>query len=268
MSKPKILIFDIETAPMLGYIWGLWEQNVALNQLKSDWHVIAWAAKWFKGKDGTVYGPHNRVMYMDQRNAKNIEDDRKILEALWKLIDDADIIITQNGKQFDIKKVNARFVYHGMKPYSSVKHVDTKQIAKNKFGFTSNKLEYMTDKLCKKYKKLKHSKFGGFELWKACLAGDKKAWKEMEKYNKYDVLSLEELYLVFQPWDNSINLNLYSNNEEIICGCGSTNFIRYGYTYTSVGKFQRYQCKDCGAETRSRKNLLYKDKRETIRSKV
>lgn len=253
---PKILVLDIETAPLLGYVWGLWDNNVALNQIHSDWYVLSWGAKWLD--------PSNtKVMYMDQRNAKNIENDKDILKEIWKLLDEADIIITQNGKAFDIKKLNARFIIQGLKPPSTFKQIDTLQLAKKYFGFTSNKLEYMADKICSKYKKLKHDKFSGFELWKACLAGNKEAWKEMEKYNKHDVLSLEELYTKMAPWDNSINLNVYNDLESSSCSCGSPRFIKNGYAYTSTGKYQRYTCA-CGKEAKRKENLLSKDKRKSL----
>lgn len=264
----KVLIIDIETAPILGFVWGLWENNVALNQINSDWHVLSWSAKWLEAPDGTVYGPHNKVMYQDQRKIKNVEDDSKLLEGIWNLINDADILVTQNGRAFDAKKLNARFILNGMKPPSSYKHIDTKIIASSKFAFTSNKLEYMTDKLCKKYKKLKHTKFAGFEMWKECLSGNIKAWKEMERYNKYDVLSLEELYWKLQPWDNSLNVNLYTQGINTRCACGSVDFKKNGYTFTAAGKYQRYACKKCGAESKDRVNLFDKDKKKSIRVKV
>lgn len=257
-SSPKVLIYDIETAPILGNVWRLWDQNVALNQIESDWYVLSWSAKWLNS-------PKSQVMYMDQRAAKDIEDDREILEVIWGLLDEADIVVTQNGRQFDQKKLNARFIIHGMKPPSSYKHIDTKIMAKKHFGFTSNKLEYMTDKLCTKYKKLKHQQFPGFELWKECLAGNIKAWREMEKYNRHDVLSLEELFNIMIPWDNSIDFNLYHDENTHVCKCGSTSFTRNGYYYTSASKFQRYKCRGCGAETRGKVNLFSKEKRKGLR---
>ncbi len=130
---------------------------------------------------------------------------------------------------------------------------------------TSNKLEYLTDKLCTKYKKTKSKKFSGFDLWKACLSGNQAAWKEMEKYNKFDVLSLEELYNKLIPWDNSINFNVYHEALNNVCKCGSTEFRNKGYRYTNVGKYARYRCKQCGAETQSRENLLTKEKRKSLR---
>ena len=257
-TGPKVLIFDIETAPILGYVWRLWEQNVSLNMIHTDWYVLSWSAKWLGDSP-------SKTMYMDQRNARDIENDKAILHHLWKLLDEADIVITQNGKSFDQKKLNARFVIHGFQPPSSYKHIDTKLIAQKHFGFTSNKLEYMTDKLCTKYKKLKSAKFQGFELWKQCLAGNVEAWDEMKKYNMYDVLSLEELYTKLIPWDSSINFDLYRDSKEYICKCGSKEFKKQGWFYTNVGKYQRYRCKSCGAESRDRTNVFNDDKKASIR---
>ncbi len=257
LSGPKVLILDIETAPVLGYVWGLWENNLGLNQVKSDWFVLAWAAKWLG---------QTEVMYMDQRKAKNMEDDTNILKGIWDLMDEADVIITQNGKNFDIKKLNARFIIQGFKPPSSFKQIDTCRIAKKHFGFTSNKLEYMSDKLCKKYKKLKHEKFSGFEMWRECLAGNIEAWREMQKYNTYDVLSLEELYYKLIPWsDDNVNFNAYSDSIKTLCRCGKSDWVKNGYFYTAVSKFQRLKCKACGYETRDRKNLLSPVKKASLR---
>lgn len=258
LSKPKVLIFDIETAPILGYVWGLWENNLGLNQVKSDWHILSWAAKW-------LGDPVSKTMYKDQRHAKKIENDKDLLKGIWELLDEADIVITQNGKSFDQKKLNARFILNGMSPPSSYRHIDTKQLAKKHFAFTSNKLEYMTDKLCVKYKKIKHSKFGGFELWTQCLAGNMKAWKEMEKYNKYDVLSLEELYNKLAPWDNTIDFNVYHETEKKVCNCGSFSFRNKGYIYSNTGKFTRHVCNACGRETKGKVNLFTKDKKAALR---
>jgi hypothetical protein len=257
---PKVLIFDIETAPIIGHVWSLWENNVALNQMVSDWHVLSWSAKWLDD-------PPNKVMYDDQRNEKDISNDLRLLKGIWELLDEADVVITQNGKSFDQKKLFARFIINRLPPPSSFKHIDTKLVASKHFAFTSNKLEYMTDKLCTKYKKIKHTKFPGHELWTECLKGNIAAWKEMEKYNKIDVLSLEELYTKLIPWDSSINFNLYHDEEAEVCKCGSSKFAKNGFYYTNVGKFQKYRCsnKDCGAETRDRVNQFSKEKKASLK---
>lgn len=253
----KCLLLDIETAPILAHVWALFDQNVALNQIKKDWHVISWAAKWLG---------ETKIHYADQRHAKNVEDDKKLLAPVWKLIDEADILITQNGKRFDLKKLNARFLLNGYQPPSRVRHIDTLIIAKKHFAFTSNKLDYLSDKINKTHKKSTHATFHGFDLWKQCLAGNINAWRELEKYNKQDILALEELYTRIYPWDNSINFNAYTDESAPkTCHCESSAFNRNGYKFTDYGKFQRYRCRKCGAESVSKVNLLSKEKRKLLK---
>lgn len=265
---PRILVFDIETAPCLSYHWGLWQQNIGLNMMVRDWAVISWSAKWID---------EDEVMYEDIRNHFDGSvnslmeeiDDKDLLVSIWKLLNEADIVVTQNGKKFDVKKLNARFLIHGMKPTSAFKHIDTLQIAKRHFAFTSNKLEFMTDKFCKTYKKLKHGKFAGFELWKQCMLGNKDAWEEMEEYNIHDVLSLQELVFILAPWSNQLpNLDTYYSDEENHCFCGSTDWEHSGYARSNLSLFDKFTCTNCGNEKRGRTNLLSKEKRQAFRMNV
>lgn len=247
MTGPKVLFLDIETAPLLGFTWGTYQQNIGLDQIHRDWFILSWAAKW---QDSP------KVLYQDLRSGITHTQDSRILKGIWNLLDEADIIVTQNGKEFDAKKLNARFIYHGFQPPSPYRHIDTLKLAKKYFAFTSNKLAYLTDKLNTKYKKLTHAEFEGFKLWDECLKGNQKAWREMERYNKQDVLALEELYNKLIPWDSSTNFALYREDGRPQCSCGNLEMLKKGFYYTAQGKFQRYRCTKCGAQTYSGKNLL------------
>ena len=255
----RILLIDIETAPIIGSVWKLFDENLGLSQIKTDWHLLSFSAKWLGEKE---------VFYYDQSKAKDIENDKPLLDKLWKFMDEADIIVGQNSKRFDVRKIQARMVIHGMTPPSPFRQLDTMEMAKRSFGFTSYKLEYMSDKLCTKYKKLTQRKFNGFELCKECLAGNKAAWAEMKRYNILDTLSLEELFEKLRPWGTGINLSVYTDDEDHKCGsCQSDKLQRRGFAYSPTGKFQRYQCTACGSWSASRTNLLSKEKRSTIHKK-
>lgn len=248
MIDPKVLVYDIETSPIIAYAWGLRDQNLAVNQIKKDWHVLAFAAKW-------LGDPASRVIYRDQRNAKLISDDRVILQDIWDLLDRADIVITQNGQRFDSPKLNARFIMHGMRPPSPYRHLDTYQIARQVANFTSNKLEFLTDKLCTKYKKLQHEKFPGFKLWTECLAGNRAAWEEMKRYNIHDVLATEELYMKLRAWAPRNMPNVYgiAPSATVCRVCGDDQLQRRGIDRTLSAAYQRHQCMKCGAWTRGAK---------------
>lgn len=240
MSSQKTLILDIETSPLIAYVWDLKDQNIGLNQIYQDWFVMAWCAKWLDEKG---------YVYADQRSAKDVKNDKTLLDGLWKLLDEADVVITQNGKNFDGPKLNARFIMHGMKPPSPYKHLDTYQILKSVAKFTSNRLEYLTDKLCTKYKKLTHGKYPGMTLWKECLAGNKDAWEEMKRYNIHDVLSTEELYNTVKAWapQNAPKLyNLSQANPQCRI-CGASKVQKRGLMWKNKKQVQRIQCMACGA---------------------
>lgn len=255
-NGPRILLIDIETSTLTVTTWGIRDQYINVPQIKTDWHLLSYAAKWLN---------EPKMFYRDQRGLKKVSDDRQLLKDLWKLLDECDILVTQNGVSFDHRKINARFAIHGMTPPSPFRHIDTFRMGRKHFAFTSHKLEYMTGILNKKYKKLKHSKYPGQELWDEVMKDNLDAWKVMEKYNKYDVLSLEELYLTIRAWDTSIDINTYRADNDIMCNCGSKEFHKRGFFHTNTGKYQRYTCTKCGAHTRSKTNLLTKDKKTSLK---
>lgn len=258
MSKqqgPKILIVDIETSPIEAHVWDLFDQNIGLNQIIKDWSILCWTAKWRGQKE---------LFFESVRHKKNKRDDKPILKTIWELIDEADIVVGQNSKRFDTKKLNARFIINKFPPPSKYRHQDTVIMAKMNFAMTSNKLEYLSGKLCK-IQKLKHKRFPGHELWTECLNGNPDAWDDMEKYNKQDVLATEELYELFLPWDQSINFDVFHKNHDHVCSCGSTSFQKFGFRFTNAGKHQRWKCNDCGKDTVDKENLLSKEKRKSLR---
>jgi DNA polymerase elongation subunit (family B) len=253
----RVLLVDIETAPILAYVWGLFDQTIGLNQVVSHTSILSWSAKWLGQKE---------IMYQDVRGQKNLRDDSKILKNLWNLLNEADVVIGQNSDKFDIPLINARFVANGFQPYAQFKKIDTYKIAKKNFRFDSNKLEYTTKLLCENNSKSSHKKYPGFLLWSECLKGNLDAFKEMEAYNKQDVVSLEEYYNKIKAWDHTINWNVYHNEEITYCSCGSTDFKKIDKFHTTkTGKYQLYVCKCCGKQSQGRENLLNKDKLKSLR---
>lgn len=244
MSKksPVITILDIETASIQAHVWGLYDQNIGLNMIKEDWRVLSFASKVYQEPE---------VFYIEARKP---EDERKMLREIWRVLDESDIIVAHNGKRFDIKKLNARFIQHKFRPYSPVRIVDTLIEARGIGAFTSNKLEYLTGLLCTE-KKMAHAKFPGFKLWSECLAGNPEAWDEMREYNVQDIVALEELYTILRPWmTNHPNVGTYTWNPTPTCrNCGSTNVQKRGTSRTNIGTYQRYRCNDCGTWSRDRK---------------
>lgn len=241
-SLPRILVLDIETAPSLGYLWGIWNQNIPLSMLERDWRIICFGAKWHGQKTVEVV-----------TNETDWEDDAPLLKRLWALLDEADIVVGHNAQRFDVKKIRARMLEHGFDPFTPVRVVDTLAEVKKIAAFTSNKLEYLADKLLGA-KKSKHKRFPGFEMWAECLKGNEAAWREMRAYQRLDVLAHEELWLRLRPWmTNPPGVGAYDEDGDMKCTrCGSHDVIRWGFQTTSVGRYARYKCKSCAGFSRSR----------------
>jgi len=253
-NEPKILLFDIENSPNTAWIWGLWQETTSSEMVDVPWYMLCWSAKWL-GKREII---SSALIDFPKNYKKNPEDDSLILQKLWKLLDMADIVVAHNGKQFDVRKSNARFIMNKMPPPSPFKIVDTLLEARKHFFFTSNKLNDLGKYLGCGEK----IETGGFKLWKQCMAGDLKAWARMVKYCKNDIVLLEKIYLKMRPFMNTHpRLDIYMDVQNANCPkCQSKNIQKEGFTFTNISKFQKYSCKDCKGWFRDNINLIKKAK--------
>lgn len=234
-NKTKVLLFDIETMANLGYVWQKYEQNVIAYE--KEWYMLSVAWKWLGEKTTHVISLPDFKGY-----SKDKTNDKELVKALWKLFDEADIIIAHNGNSFDIKKSNAKFIEHGLPVPSPYKQIDTKLIARRYFNFNSNKLDDLGNILGLGRK----IDTGGFDLWLGCASGNKKAWKKMCEYNKQDVILLEKIYLKMRGWITPLK----SSKHHGVCtnlDCGGVQFTRRGTEVRLGGiKVQRLVCNACG----------------------
>jgi DNA polymerase elongation subunit (family B) len=249
IKKPRILVLDIETAPIKAYVWRLWKQDISTGAILSDYFMIGWAAKWLSEDNMMSQCLSSKEILM--------EDDCRIVETLWHLLNQADIVIAHNGERFDIPRIRSRFLVHGLPPTTHYSQIDTLKVAKKEFGFSSNKLDYLAQMLG-----IDGKIVTGLDLWVRCMQGDEVALKQMELYNRHDVEILEDVYMRLRPYIKSHpNLNLYNEDLEASCpSCGGKDLAYGGYYYTQTGKYQAYACRDCGAISRKRKTILPKEK--------
>lgn len=241
----KILLLDIETAPNTAYVWGLFRENIPLQRLVDSGYVLCWAAKWLGD---------NEVFFESVYKSKP----KTMLKRIHKLLEEADAVVHYNGTRFDIPTLNKEFLLYRMLPPTAYRQIDLLTTVKNRFRFTSNKLDYVAQALGVG-KKHKHQ---GFELWVKCMNNDSDAWAEMETYNKQDVNLLEQVYYILRPWiKNHPNQGLYSSGDHFVCPhCGGKSLSKRGFAFTTSGKYQRYQCRDCGHWSRDRQGVIHQPK--------
>lgn len=245
--RPKVLVFDIETAPLRAYVWRLWKQNInpTNGQLRSEWFLLTYAAKWLL-EDEVISGS-----LTPEEVAK--EDDSRLLVDMWNLLNEADIVIAHNGVNFDCAILNGRFLKYGLHPPMPYKVIDTLRHAQKQFNLPSYKLDYLGQYLgigCK----IKTE----FDLWINCLNGDKKALEEMRIYNIQDVRLLEDVYLRMRSYiQPHPNLGLYIEDDVECCpSCTSRNLSWAGNFTTYSNTYKAFRCNDCGSIGRSGQSLF------------
>jgi DNA polymerase elongation subunit (family B) len=228
MSDVRILMLDIETAPHLAAVWGLYDQNVAINQIIKPGYTLCWAAKWYGEK---------KILF-----SSILDGHRKMIRGAHKLLTECDAVCHYNGTKFDIPTLNKEFLLLDLPPPAPYKQIDLLKTARSRFRLASNKLDYVAQQLGLG-SKVSHK---GFDLWLECMAKQPEAWRTMKRYNKGDVTLLEGVYERLLPWIKAHpNIGAYSG--AMCCpNCGSQKAQARGYAVTTTKRYQRFQCLDCG----------------------
>lgn len=247
---PRILILDIETAPIECYTWTFWPNYVdPMSQVvknkdgkPKDWSILTWAAKWLFESD--IHGAMVSLKEAEYRY------DKSIMKPLWDLFEEADVIVAHNGEKFDIRRINYRFAINGFGPTSPFQSIDTLKMAKKVWGAPSYKQDYLNRDFG-----LKRKLDTDFELWERCVSGDQSGLDEMFEYNKGDIFGLEDLYLTVRPWIRGpVNLSMYVDNDKPYCpNCLNENIKTLSKPYTTpAGQYESYRCMKCGTIMRNR----------------
>jgi len=263
-NKPKILLYDLETSMILCYTWGIWQANINTQAILEDWSIICFAWQWY-GEGGEVQSCSVHDEF-DKHHVQRFRDnERYLVERLWELVDEADVLVAYNLKRFDKKKMNAKFLEYKLPPPSPYKVVDPLVICKSNFAITSNKMDYVS----KYVSDVEEGKIGtNLQLWLDSMSDDEDALDEMARYCRNDIAVLSRVYEAVRGWDNkSPNLALHYTDEKIRCNsCGSTDLeeIPNKSHHTTLSSFDILRCRNCGKVLRKRKTTLSKEKRESL----
>ncbi len=246
--KQKVLLFDIETSFNVGFCFGKWEQNI--NRYLKEARLLSFAYKWL-GED--------HIYCYAESDFKNNE---QLVKELWKVINEASILVAHHGKKFDVRMMNTFFIEDRLAPPKPYKVFDTREFAKYKFAFNSNSLDDLGEHLGlgKKERILDKDM-----LWERLTLNTAKPqdWSILKKYNKKDVALLEKVYLLFRPYTTN-HAPVYINDKGVCPMCGSEKLVNRGWKFLASGlKRQQYVCKKCGRWSYSTFTVRFAD-RETL----
>ena len=227
----KRLYWDIETSPNVVYSWGIGRKVfLSYENIIKERAIICICWKWEGEK---------KVHSLEWDNG----DDGAMVEAFLPTLIEADEAVAHNGDKFDMKWFNTRCLHHGLL-VPEIKTVDTLVIARRRFKFNSNRLDYLGQHL-----------FGegkihvGFDVWVSVCNGDQKALDTMVEYCKKDVELLERVWSKLQKFHKpKTHVGVLFNRDKWTCPeCGSKD-VHTNKTYATTAGSKRYgmMCKSCG----------------------
>jgi hypothetical protein len=220
----KTLILDIESTPILAWVWNLRQEYIPPVNIVHPSGMLCWAAKWLGEPE------------VEWRGRKP-DGHKRMIQRIWKLLDEADAVVHYNGKSFDVPRIQREFL-----------KLDLLLTVRRQFKFDSNKLEEVADQLGIG-RKVEHE---GMRLWLKCMDGEASAWERMKKYNIGDVRLTEQAYTgKLRPWINNHPSHAAFSGKDVCTHCGSSRLIARGFAFLTTGRYQRFQCKDCNSWGRS-----------------
>lgn len=242
-GSPKILIYDIETTHNIVAAFSIYDDHIPHDNILQERFIVCACWQWLGEK--TIHS----VSALDDpaRFAKDITDDYHVVKTMVDLFHEADVIVAHYGDGFDYPFVQSRLIKHGFDPTPPVTSIDTKKVAKNRFRFNSNRLDYLG-----KYLGLGGKVDTEKGLWLQVLKGDRKAIQKMVVYNKRDVDLLTKVFKKLAPFmPNYINRELVGG--EGCPRCGSPQIQSRGIHKATTRTYQRFHCQACGGWFRSMK---------------
>lgn len=235
----RILVLDIETAPNLGYHWGLWQQNIdAMSQLVRAGRMLCWGAQWYGERK-----LHFASEYHDGR--------LPMLEGISSLLDEADFVVGWNSARFDRRWVQAEIDKEGVFLPSPARDIDLMKVAKKELYLPSYKLDYVARVHYGLQGKVPHT---GFKLWRDILEGDEetaaRAWRLMKRYQLGDIRLTGNVLTKMAPLIRLLPNPALFVDDDAPEGCSTPDcrgtLHKRGFFYTTVSAYQRYRCSECG----------------------
>jgi hypothetical protein len=252
--KVKIFCGDVETSASIVYTFSRFKAFVKPDQVIQEPYMLTWAGKFVGNPNIISY----KLPDFDEQFKEDHTNDRLLIEAMWKVLDECDIFVAHNAR-FDVGWFNQRCLYWGMNPPSPYKVVDTLRELKQICALPSNSLAASANYFELPNRKLDNA---GWSLWQRCMMGESEAFDEMETYNIGDITTLEDLYLKLRPFmKNHPNVALYQDSQEeccVACGSNKLEVIVGKSSYTQLSEFEVLRC-ECGKINRRRVNLRSKE---------
>ena len=242
-KAPRILTIDLERIPGRVEL-DVWEPRdfQRINYVHPDrWtalpRTVCFSAKWYGAK---------KVEFVAAWD--NPDDPHHCARRAWQMFDEADWVVTFNGRRADCKWLQSDWAVMGLPRPTPWRDIDLFLVARREFAFESKSLRHLCERLSLPNKDGHYDA----EEAKAAVAGDIKARKALMRYNKQDTIITEAVLDRLRPWLTGINWGLFTGHGSRVCPhCGSALLDRQNGTHAAVtGRYETWRCRACGTLAR------------------
>lgn len=257
----KLLCYDIETTPLLGWIWRPGEQYVGHNQLLKGYfnytHIMCITYRWAHEKKTHIL-----------TWGTGLEDEKQMIIDFDAIVKQADVVIGKNNNRFDDKHINTIRMIHDLPCDTSwiTKCDDLEKQMRKHFNVASYSLDYfsellglggkikmeLSDWLWIAYRRMLQltdiessqlvELLTGYNRVQVIKEGNKRQ-KHMFTYGTKDSDDTLKLWFyLLKHFTPKFNAAKWLQNDLACIHCGSTRIVENGNRFLKTGWFKRYDC--------------------------
>ena len=232
-TKRRRLYFDLECSPNIGFFWTAgYKLNISTESIIKERAIICICYKWEDEKE-------THSVYWDSK-----QNDKKLLIEFIKVANQANELVGHNGDKFDLAWIRTRCLFHRIEMFPTYVTIDTLKVARSKFKFNSNKLNYIAQ-----YLGIGEKIHTEYNLWKEIVLNKcKVSMDKMIKYCIQDVILLEKVHKELNhhiPAKTHYGV-VFGQDRGSCPECGSDELIQNNKVVTASGLTRiQYKCKVC-----------------------
>jgi len=232
-TKRRRLYFDLECSPNIGFFWTAgYKLNISTESIIKERAIICICYKWEDEEE-------THAVYWDSK-----QNDKKLLQEFIKVANEANELVGHNGDKFDLAWIRTRCLFHRIEMFPNYVTIDTLKVARSKFKFNSNKLNYIAQ-----YLGIGEKIHTEYNLWKDIVLNKcKESMDKMIKYCKQDVILLEKVHKELNhhiPAKTHYGV-VFGEDRGTCPECGSDDLIKNNKVVTATGLTRiQYRCNTC-----------------------
>lgn len=243
----RVLILDLERIPAWTKSLPVWDMQGLKNRYLSPDDIESWGRTICFAYRWGLTGP---IQFAAEWQEGGRESFLRLAQAL---LEEADVLSGHNSEGFDHKHLAGDLFAELNVVVPKIKHIDTLKLARSNANYENNQLVSLTERFGIPSKTDKYR----IGVAMAAVAGDPKAQRKIELYNRGDVKASTGMLKKFLPL-SGVNLGLFEDDptRPACSHCAKAGKMqRRGTAVKQALRYARFQCQACGGWTTAKTAL-------------